>query len=294
MHIAYIISAYKYPEQLVRLVDRLDRRGASFWLHVDRRSDDAVYEWAVERLGARENVHFLTRHACNWGDFGHVRATLKGIRALRQARTPFDYAILLTGQDYPIQSNGAIAAYLQQHNGRAFIHHFPLPSDEWGDGGLDRIRYRHWRLWNRHIVLPIPRSFPQGLAPYGGSSYWCLPRPCIEYIETFIQERPDFVRFFHRVDVPDEIFFQTILLNSPFKECVVNDDLRYIDWKDWNAGSPGILVQEDFEAIARSSKLFARKFDMTIDAHILDLIDRKNEQQTQSAGYIGGTSDANE
>jgi hypothetical protein len=77
------------------------------------------------------------------------------------------------------------------------------------------------------------------------------------------------------VDVPDEIFFQTIILNSSFARRAVNDNLRYIEWKDPDAGSPAILRKSDFQKLASSSKLFARKFDMTVDTEVLDFIDRE-------------------
>jgi hypothetical protein len=122
---------------------------------------------------------------------------------------------------------------------------------------------------------PIKRKFPEGFRPFGGSSYWCLPRECIQYIYDLTIQQRAFVEFFKYVDVPDEIFFQTIVLNSPFREMAVNDDLRYIDWKDPEAGSPGILLTSDFENLVASPKLFARKFDVRVDPEILDLIDQR-------------------
>jgi hypothetical protein len=85
------------------------------------------------------------------------------------------------------------------------------------------------------------------------------------------------VNFFRWVDVPDELFFQTILMNSSLKERIINDDLRYIAWKDLESGSPAILKLDDFDQMMQSPKLFARKFDMTVDAEVLDLIDRALE-----------------
>lgn len=86
---------------------------------------------------------------------------------------------------------------------------------------------------------------------------------------------PNFVNFFKYVDVPDEIFFQTIVMNSPYAQCVVNDNMRYIDWKDWDAGSPAVLGREDLGKLAASPKLFARKFDESVDPEVLELIDEK-------------------
>ena len=82
-----------------------------------------------------------------------------------------------------------------------------------------------------------------------------------------------FLRFFRHVDVPDECIFHTILVNSPLRESLVNDDLRYVDWT--RTPLPAILGVQDLDALARSSKLFARKFDQRVDAEILDLIDAR-------------------
>ena len=75
--------------------------------------------------------------------------------------------------------------------------------------------------------------------------------------------------------MPDEIFFQTILLNSPFQRMAVNDNLRYIEWPNPDSGSPVILCKGDFGKLISSPKLFARKFDVTVDADVLDLIDQE-------------------
>jgi Core-2/I-Branching enzyme len=279
MEIAYIISAYKYPEQLIRLVERLNTDSTSFFVHVDKKTDDLIFRQMVNGLIHLSNVHFLRRYTCHWGGFGHVAATLEGINELFKSETDFDYAILLTAQDYPIKSNLFIDAFLEEHKGKLFVEFFALPHDEWQNCGMDRIEAWHWHVFNRHFSFPssccspIKRNFPKGFKPFGGSSYWCLSRECIEYIHELTRQNRAFVNFFKHVDVPDEIFFQTIILNSPFAVQAVNDNLRYIDWKDLSSGSPAILCKNDLVNIAVSPKLFARKFDMTIDAGVLGMID---------------------
>ena len=283
--IAYIISAYKYPQQLIRLINKLNTDSTSFFIHVDKKTDDRIYSEMVNGLSDRPNVRFLKRHKCDWGGFGHVAATLEGIAEIFKTGTCFDYAILLTGQDYPIKSNRHIGAFFEEHQGKLFLEFFPLPNDEWHNrgivGGMDRIEAWHWRLFNRHFTFPssgrfpIKRKFPKGFRPFGGSSYWCLSRECIEYIYKLRAQNRAFVDFFKCVDVPDEIFFQTIILNSRFGAMAVNDNLRYIDWKDPDAASPAVLQKSDFPQLLSSSKLFARKFDVSVDAEVLGLIDRE-------------------
>jgi Core-2/I-Branching enzyme len=194
--------------------------------------------------------------------------------------------ILLTGQDYPIKPNEYIDAFFETRAPNSFMGFAPLPSDSWSPrGGLDRVENWHLRLYGHHVRLPIRRRFPTGLGPYGGGAYWCLSRQCIEYVAGFVARRPDVVSFFRHVDIPDEIFFQTILLNSELRETIVNDNLRYIDWT--RGRRPAILDVRDFEALRASPKLFARKFDSNQDEMVLDLIDRHLLQPEAGTALAG-------
>jgi hypothetical protein len=111
------------------------------------------------------------------------------------------------------------------------------------------------------------------MTPFGGPGYWCITRACAQYINEFVNQRPDFVRFFKHVDIPDEIFFHTIILNSSFAQNVVNDDLRCIDIS--GGQGPRVWRNQDIEMISQSNALIARKFDPAVDSEILDTIDSK-------------------
>jgi hypothetical protein len=279
MRNAYIISAYKNPEQLIRLILRLSFKQASFLIHVDKKAASGIFDKIYKGTRDLSNVHFLKRYDCYWGEFGHIQASLEGIRELINRGISFEYAFLLTGQDYPIKTNAQIHDFMENHQGKSFLAHFSLPSDEWKNGGLERVERWYVRWYGGRLVFPknknvlIKRKFPKGYLPFGGSSYWYLSKECVEYIDRFVYDHPQFVNFFKYVDVPDEIFYQTILMNSPLAESIVNDDLRYIDWKDPNSGSPAVLSKADLDNLLSSQKLFARKFDTNVDAEILDRID---------------------
>lgn len=289
MKIAYIISAYKYPELLVRLILRLNAVGVTFLIHFDRRTDNRQYCKIVHSLDHLSNVIFLERHQCYWGDMGHVNATIKGIKALVEKEIDFDYVVLLTGQDYPIQTNDKIQHFLQENDGKSFIEFFPVDlnseSDEPVSSTLWRSRLERWHvvlfgtlrpiLPNRYISLPLKHHFPAGFQPFVGSSYWCLHRQCIEYIYNFIRCNKKFVSFFKFTSVSDEVFFQTILLNSYLKDSLVNDSMRFIRWtgEGWT-GKPKTLEIADLEDIVLSSKLFARKVAPVESKELLDRLDK--------------------
>jgi hypothetical protein len=290
MRVAYIISAYKLPDQLIRLVRRLSTDSAGFFLHVDKKTNASIYQAMLNGVRDVPGVHFLQRHTCWWGGFGHVAATVEGLHMISRTGQSFDYVILLTGQDYPIKTNTYIDEFLHEHHETPFMEYFALPTQSWTNGGLDRIRSWHFR-WKRYLRvtpdarLPLKRRVPGGLKPFGGSSYWCLPRDCIEYICRFVDSHPSYTRFFKYVDVPDELYFQTIVLNSPFRTRVVNDDLRYTRWNDPESASPAVLGMDDLANLRRSTKLFARKFDTAKDRAILDAIDRSILESERPVPY---------
>lgn len=299
--IAYLILAHKHPEQLARLVRGLSTGKTSFFVHVDGKTGDETYGQMVRRLGDLPNVQFLERQKVYWGQFSLVDATIKGIKEIVDGDVPFDYIVFLSGQDYPIKSNLHIEKTLRENEPYSFMEYFSLPDARWHDGdiengGLERVEYWHFHLFGRVLrfpakrrfryrifsllwsilifFFPIKRKFPTGFKPFGGSAFWCLSRDGADYLVRFVEQNRAYVNFFRRVLIPDEIFFQTILLNTPLKNRVINDNLRYIRWVG-SSSHPEILRTDDFEEIARSPELFARKFDATVDACVLDMIDRK-------------------
>ena len=303
MRIAYIISAYKFPDLLIRLVHRLHTPASVILIHVDKRTDDEQYREIIEGVNHLTNVVFLERHNCHWGDFGHVRATLKGLAYLFNRNASFDYVFLLTGQDYPIKSNSYIESFLNKRNGKEFISYYSFPNTAWGEnGGMQRIEQWHFRFLedcpirplHAFVHLPSTREFdskvksiiyssvnkmftkrtlPGNLKAFGGPGYWCLTRACAEFIHQYVVKNQGFVKFFRYVDIPDEIFFHTIILNSSFASNVINDDLRCIDISEGRG--PRIWRKSDLEILAQSKGLIARKFDTGVDREILDLIDAR-------------------
>ena len=180
--------------------------------------------------------------------------------------------MLLSGQDYPLQPASALERFFAEAGERSFMHVARLPTPFWRKGGFTRIEQWHLVSYKAlHLPVPWHRRVPGGLAPYGGEAWWAFTRPVAEHVHAFVEDNPSFVRFFEHVLHPSELFFHTIVMNSPFGDTVVSDTLRYIDWSE--DPGPVILRTRDLETLRASGKLFARKFDTDVDGRVLDLID---------------------
>ncbi|AFY35649.1 beta-1,6-N-acetylglucosaminyltransferase [Calothrix sp. PCC 7507] len=282
MKIAYLMLAHKLPEQLARLVNALNNEESHFFIHLDARATTLLEE-SKKCLSSFENVHFVPkRYKCRWGQFSIVRGTISCLETLVTSGIEFDYVFLLSGQDYPIKSISHIESFLEKNRGKQFINCFSLEEEnEWSDHPppfepISRAKDLHLFFRSRVIHLPIRRKFPNNFSPYGGSQWWTLSRDCINWMTKFMRDNPGFVNYFKYTFIPDELFFHSMIMNSPFKEDIIDNSLRYVDFTRANPTRPAVLGVEDFEFLQNgTSALFARKFDISRDSKILDLIDEK-------------------
>lgn len=112
---------------------------------------------------------------------------------------------------------------------------------------------------------------------YKGSQWFTINRVVAEYIRDFIAQHPQYVEYYRRTLVPDESFFQTIIFGAQ-RFRIMNDSQRFVAWHDTHQDSPGVLHMADFATLVASGKQFARKFDITRDSAILDLLDQQLEK----------------
>lgn len=279
MRIAHVILAHKDLGQLGRLVDTLRYPGHRFFIHIDARA--AFFAEALAHFAGADDVTLVQpRVRCRWGHFSLVDATLRCLRAALASATPFDHVNLISGQDYPLKRPEAMQRHLAAHPSRQFINHFPLQEDnQWTRQGgpfqaLQRIEGLHLAFRSRWLHLPLKRKVPNGWTPYGGSQWWTLTGGCVQWLMRRLEQQPGIVRFFRRTFIPDELFFQTLVMNSPFAGQAVNDNLRYVDFTRANPTPPAVLLEPDFGELLCVDKLFARKMDPERSRHLLSLIDR--------------------
>jgi hypothetical protein len=330
MRIAYLITAYDQPEHLHRLVSALDCEECAFFIHIDGHVD--LRPFAQAGLREKANVYFSpNRVKVQWMGFSQVESILA---LLSQAHdVGFDYCVLLSGSDYPIKSNTYLRSFYQEAD-QEFItfwrlsdrpgwqhkiqYHYPIdqiPILGWSKNTEHSyLRRFFWGRFHKYRHWMPRRRFPFDMVPYGGSDWWSLSQGCVRHILNFVEENPAYRRFYRSTHCPSEMFFHTIIMNSPWAErvrnfaeynrwsattsdedkrsdlCMLPEDafnMRYIDWSGVRTGereTPAILDERDWPRLVASADLFARKFHAQRSAGILGRIDREILGVHQPAG----------
>lgn len=123
------------------------------------------------------------------------------------------------------------------------------------------------------FFLQFPRVIPIDKI-YGGSQWFTMCRKHAEYVINFHDNHKNIAKFFRHIMLPDETYIQTILMNSPYKDNIINNNYRFIKFSG-NTYHPVIFNKTHFEEIQAHEAFFARKFDEKSDTDILELIERE-------------------
>jgi hypothetical protein len=282
VRIAYLVLAHTRPAQLARLLLGLRDADSACFLHIDQSSDLGAFQRAI----SPEVDYTLAAPRVNvrWGGFSSVQATLN-LLATALAAGRHDYYILLSGVDYPIQSGTALRRELSS-TGSQYIDAWPMPAPELGKP-LSRLEHYHvpakrgetrlTRRVNAFLRCLPARDWRRALAPaqpLGGSTWWGLTHECVSFVLDYTTRRTRFARFFRYTLLPDEMFFQTIVGDSPFS-ANLKPSLTFADWSDRRSPHPLVLDEADLPRLRASGLFFARKFDVEKSPRIFDLIDRE-------------------
>jgi hypothetical protein len=278
MRIAHLILTYTNPAQTERMIRNMYHKNFDFYIHVDKKFDIAPHLY----LKNLPNVYFIkNRTDVGWAGFSTVLATFECIKEIVNSGTAYEFINFLSGQDYPLVTAYELNQFFEVNVGKEFLSFRDFKND-WKEGLLRMEKYHltgynflgKFMLQGLINTLMPKRKLPYNLHPYGKSMFWMLSPEAAMYVVNTVENNKKLQHFFFLTWGSDEFVFQTILLNSTYKDKVVNNNYRYIDWSGGGA-NPKLLGIADAEAIANSKMLFARKFDLLKSPEILDYIDAK-------------------
>lgn len=290
MRVAHLILTYTNPKQTERMIRRMQHPNFDFYIQLDKKVDIQPHLY----LKDLPNVYMIhNRIDVKWAGFSTITAAFEGIKEIVASGIKYDFINFLSGQDYPLKPAEELNQFFSKNIGKEFMSFRDIKND-WTEGLIRMERYfltgysfpgKYFVERMINIVTP-KRKFPHDLHPYGKSMFWMLSPEAAMYVVNTVENDKELSRFFFLCWGSDEFVFQTMLMHSPYKKNIVNDNYRYIDW---SAGGPNpkMLKMEDAESISKSNQLFARKFDLEKYSDLLDYIDKHLLDITPSANIAG-------
>lgn len=236
-------------------------------IHVDNQVNRKTYNEFVESLADLPNVLFCGRHKCEWGTWSLVTASQTGSELMLARFPDVRHVYLASGSCLPLRPVSELVDYLAKRPKTDFIESVTTRDVPWTIDGFDSERFslrfpfswkRKRRLFDFYVQLQrrlkFRRKVPDALVPHLGSQWWCLTRQTLSAILED-PEREQYDRYFAKVWIPDESYFQTLtrLYSTNIEGRSLT--LSKFDFK----GKPHNFYDDHLQLLRRSDCFVARK-----------------------------------
>ncbi|MDT8326259.1 MAG: beta-1,6-N-acetylglucosaminyltransferase [Roseovarius sp.] len=262
--IMLVHTAFGRAEQVAR---HWAAAGCPLVIHVDKAVPRKAYDAFVNALSDMPDVRFAKRHRCEWGTWGLVAATQGAAKIMIRDFADVRHVYLASGSCLPLRPVQELIDYLAKRPHTDFIESATTADVPWTMGGLDQERFTlrfpfSWRnhryLFDKYVALQrllrFKRRIPNGIVPHMGSQWWCLTRQTLSAI---LQdpERATYDRYFSKVWIPDESYFQTLVRQYSRQIESRSLTLSKFDYQ----GKPHIFYDDHLQLLRRSDCFVARK-----------------------------------
>ncbi len=274
-----------------------------FYIHIDKKC--RIDKSNLKCFEARHpNSKVFSKYRVNWGGIGILKAEIYLLKQIVKDVNA-DYIHILSGQDYPIKSLDEFNQFFKNFDGKQYVEYHQIPAEKWENGTYSRFElyrlndyfdYRtargkriinwvnNWQI-KHNFRRNIPNQFPK---LFGGSNWMSLTFDCAKYVVDMLPYNRKFFNRLRFTFASDEVYFHTVILNSPFKDSVVNDNKRLVRW-DKRSQRPSVLTERDWFEVATSDKLFARKFVKGLSDNLEALLQkymlRHTSVEVSGSGY---------
>lgn len=292
LRLAHLIMAHQDPVHIARLINTLCQY-SDVYVHIDLRKDISLFQ----TYELPENCYFIEkRYAPYWGGYNAVLAEIELMRAAMSQKR-YDRLVFLQGADYPIKSGDTICRFFEAHRNTEFLRACCCTGskDPYFVGKTRTITFYDQptfikRLWNSlsfrlHLYLRRHDYIwdRQRYDVYWGSAQWALTGACTQYILDFYDSHEAFNRWFYRTPCPDETYFATVVMNSPFSAATTAGGPEprkqgLVNWRNLHYFEYGKAIRtwcyDDLEMIRALPELYIRKVNTQVSTELLDAIDQ--------------------
>lgn len=267
MTVGFVMMCHTALGRAAQVARHWAEAGCPLVIHVDRRVMREEYLTLTRALADLGNVSFSRRFTCEWGTWGLVAATEAASAQMLDRHPAVRHVYLASGSCLPLRPVQALVDYLDARPQTDFIESVTTADVGWTVGGLDAERFnlrfpfswqRQRRLFDIYVWMQrrigFRRRIPKGIVPHLGSQWWCLTRQTLKSI----LEDPDralYDRYFRRVWIPDESYFQTLVRLHSTRIESRSLTLSKFDYQ----GKPHTFYDDHLQLLRRSDCFVARK-----------------------------------
>ncbi len=273
MNQAILITAYKNFDQLIDLVAYFNS-GFEIFIHIDKKQNTPPDY--LKKLYSFPQVKLVSfKYKVNYAGRNHLRSILHLSEEALKNRDNY-YFHVISGQDFPVQPLSYFIEFGKKNKDSNFLEYFEMPNPQWENGGMDRVElFGFYDLLNAkthlrfiHKINAIQKKIGykrkidlKNRKLFGGSTWWSLSRNTLDFVIDYTKKQPYLIRRLKHTFCSEEIYFQTVIMNSVHADKVTNTNLRYVNWNLKHNSIPAVLDIDDLENIKSGNFLFARKFD---------------------------------
>jgi hypothetical protein len=267
MTVGFAMLAHTALDRAAEVALTIAAEGCPVAIHVDRRTVMSDYLALAKVVASEPLVSLTPRLQCEWGTWSLVEASRKSAEQLLSRHPDVTHVMLISGSCIPIKPISELKAFLKAHPETDFIESVTVEDVPWTQGGLSEERFAFsfpfaWKRRRRLFDFWVDcqrrvgrrRRMPAGLEPHLGSQWWCITRASLERILTD-PERAALDRYFHRVWIPDESYFQSMVRYYGTRVESRSLTLSKFDFQ----GKPHVFYDDHLSLLADSPAFFARK-----------------------------------
>jgi len=290
---AYLIMAHSHFQYLKTLIESLDDPRNDIYVHIDKKANFTDFEMLKKEIHF-SSIFFIKQHDVKWAAFSGILCEMDLLKEAT-SRYQYDYYHLLSGSDLVIKTQNEIHQFFEHNKGYEFV---AFDEQEIDNCYLERIKYYYLfqDVYGRNRTnifllglyavdkillsiqkfLKVDRIKEEKLVFQKGTNWFSITNDFALYV---IQQEKWIHKIFKYSLSGDELFLQTILLNSIFREHLYqpkrlkeNSNMRLIDW---TRGKPYTWRKEDYGILINSDMFYARKVDPNIDNEIINMVYRQ-------------------
>lgn len=276
---AILITAYKDFDYLNYLVSSLIDEEIYIFIHIDKQTFNKDIKYKLE---LHDRTIVISTRKIIWGSIEHLNAILDLLKEANEMGINFNYFHVITGQDYMWRSLEEFKVFFNTFNKNNYmsIHKvdktYSFRYEKYFRNDVINYKSSLGNLITKAFYILqkicfIKKRIPNNYELYKGMVYVSITNEFANYLLDLVssKEGRHFLKFLKWSFIPEEFFFQTVIMNSPYKNTAINNNKRYILWKEKYKSQPGILDIEDIADICRSDSFFIRKVDLE---HSINLI----------------------